>query len=308
MSAEDSVEFLRRAAMFCEDQADDMRDSVGRLLNAEGPGAVESKDYSRILTSVRSGDRQRLWQMVRVNCLHLLVNVADHLRAIKLLLSQPQVGVPIYAHATAARVAVESGAMLMYLLDDEQSSDVRFSRSVAHLIADANAASRAAALVPANALMASPADAFAKEQDRLLELVKQARIEVVMGKRDVKGIRVVPGGPEAPVGVKSADLVQARFADMPAVYNMLSGVTHGMPWRLADSTRIEGRSALWAPDPIDVGGSVLAAVAAAERTTALYAWYRGFPEDQVVTRMRGRVAAVDDTLRAFAQKRMRRTE
>ncbi|MEU1398303.1 hypothetical protein ABZ403_19885 [Micromonospora zamorensis] len=305
MPSDPSVDFLHRAHQLCEDQADDLREALGRYMDGVGgPGTVAARDHARLLASVRSADRQTLWSKVGINCLHLAVNVADHVRAVAVLLAQPQAGVPIYAHETVARGAVESAAMLMYILDREQAFESRFARGVAHLIADATAARSAASVVPRNAVMASPLAAVTQERDRLIALIRRARIELVMGRRDVKGVRVVAAGPEAPIAVKATDLIQARFADLPAVYHMLSGVAHGMPWRLSDSAHVEGRFASWEPDPIYVGTSALVAMAAAERAVKVHAWYRGFDEDPMAARMQARVAAADAALAAFGRKRL----
>jgi hypothetical protein len=55
------------------------------------------KDFKHILRSVRSDDRRQLWSRTQLACLNMAVNVGDHVRSLSLLLSQPSVGIPIYA-------------------------------------------------------------------------------------------------------------------------------------------------------------------------------------------------------------------
>jgi len=105
-----------------------------------------------------------------------------------------------------------------------------------------------------------------------------------------------------PVAVKASDLAAAHFADQPAIYGLLSGVVHGLPWGLADSASLRGREMLWEPGPMDIAGSVLAAVAAASKVGAGFAAYRGFAGDPLVGRLDGRVTLVDQVMREFGRR------
>lgn len=237
--------------------------------------------------------------------LHLTMNVADHARALGLLLAHTDAGVPIYAGISLARVAVESAAQLTHLMEQQVGFEQRFGRGVAFLIADADLAGKAATKVPGDAIMAPPAAAVAARQKQLHELIDRPRIEIVPGRNGAaKEVRVSAGGPEALVSVKATLLVEDEFADMPAVYDLFSGVVHGKPWQLGDRARVHGRSATWAADPLDVATAVLAASAAAHRTAAVHAWYRGYDEDDTVARMLARVATVDKAMSAFAAERL----
>lgn len=117
--------------------------------------------------------------------------------------------------------------------------------------------------------------------------------------KDVKGVRVAPGAPEEPIAVKATDLVQAQFGELPAIYQLLSGITHGMPWRLGDSVTTNDRTAIWAPEPVDIGGSALAALTAGHRAAAAQAWHRGFDDDPALTVMRERFVAANTLPAAF---------
>jgi hypothetical protein len=306
MPNDPAMPFLTRMHRLCQEQADELLAVLDQCLSWQAsPAAPTSRDHARVLTSVRADDRQALWSQVQMNCLMLAVNVADHVRALAVLLAQPHVGVPIYAHATTARVALESAAMLAHILDvTDRGFEVRFARGIAHLITDADEARKAAANVPANAVMPSPAVRIAAEQDALFARLQQARIEVVAGKRGPKGVRVTLGGDEEPVATQASVLVKAAFADLPAAYKLLSGVAHGMPWMLSDNVHVTGRPVGWEPDPIDVGASVLVAVAAAARAAEVQAWHRGFGNDPAVTAMSRRFAEADKALQAFGSKLM----
>ncbi|WP_327040000.1 hypothetical protein OG400_18840 [Micromonospora ureilytica] len=301
-----TVEFLTRASRFCREQADDLQGLLGPILaSTASASAPATRDHKELLSSVRSADRQELWSRAAFACLHMAVHVADHVRALGVLLAQSQVGVPVYAHASLARSAVEAAALLMHVLAEGQPFEVRFSRGVALLIADAGMAAKSAARVPGNAYMASPDAAVAKEKEQLLTLIKRASIELASngsGAR-VKGVRVTAGGPETPVEVKTTDLVQRAFADLPEIYGMLSGVVHGLPWRLGDSAQVHGRQAVWQAQPMEVGGSVLAAVTAAGRAGGSFAWYRGFGDEPAVAGMRARAKACDEALRLYGERR-----
>ncbi|HEV8172291.1 MAG TPA: hypothetical protein VGP91_01465, partial [Actinoplanes sp.] len=82
-------------------------------------------------------------------------------------------------------------------------------------------------------MMAAPAAKANAEQAKLRDLIDKARIEVVLGRGGTaKKVRVSPGAPEALVSVKAIGRVENAFADMPAVYDLFSGVVHGKPWQL----------------------------------------------------------------------------
>ncbi|GAA4256479.1 hypothetical protein [Dactylosporangium darangshiense] len=301
MSSDPSIAAMRRMHQLCTEQADDLRATMERTqATAASPGAPASRDHARILSWTRSADRQNLWSRAAINGLHMAVAVADHVRALSLLLTDPA-DVPIYTHATVARAAVESAAMIAHLLDAAASSEVRFARGVALLIADSDAARRAADQVPAMGPMPAPGPAWADAHQKFLDLLDRAKVNVVNGRDGKpKGVNVEPGGVHQSISVKASELVRSAFTDLPAVYAMLSGVTHGMPWRLSDSVDIADRQARWNADPVDVGGSVIAALAAAQRTAEVHAWYRGQDDDPGLGRMRQRYRAGDDVLKRLA--------
>jgi hypothetical protein len=143
-----------------------------------------------VLASVRSGDREALWSQLQFNCLHLVVNVADHLRALGIVTASGAAGLPIYAHATLARVAVESAAWLGYILDHDQVFETRFARGIAHMLADADAARRGASKIPGNPYMTPPGAQAARRCEELHALIGRPRIELVAGGKDIKGVRV----------------------------------------------------------------------------------------------------------------------
>ncbi|MGW3610572.1 hypothetical protein ACWD6N_11890 [Micromonospora sp. NPDC005163] len=299
-------DFLMRASRFCREQADDLQGLLGPILDFAAPtGAPATRDHKELLSAVRSADRQELWSRAAFACMHMAVHVTDHVRALGVLLAQPQAGAPVYAHASLARSAVEAAALLMHVLAEGQPFEVRFSRGVALLIADSGMAAKSAARVPGNAYMASPEAAVAKEKEQLLTLIKRARIELVRNRSGdrAKGVRVTAGAPETPIEVKATDLVQRAFADLPEIYGILSGVVHGLPWRLGDSAHVYGRQAVWQPHPMEIGGSVLAAVTAAGRAGASFAGYRGFGDEPAVAGMRARAKASDEALRLYGERR-----
>jgi hypothetical protein len=89
---------------------------------------------------------------------------------------------------------------------------------------------------------------------------------------------------------------------MPAIYNLLSGVTHGMPHMLGVNARIANRHGQWDADPIDVGGSMLAVANAAHTVLAAHAWHRGREDDPALGATRNRIAAVDELMQQFGRK------
>jgi hypothetical protein len=54
--------------------------------------------------------------------------------------------------------------------------------------------------------------------------------------------------------------VEKTIRDLPAIYSMLSGTVHGLPWRLADNVQVDGRQVIWQANPTYFGGSVPGAV------------------------------------------------
>jgi hypothetical protein len=171
-------------------------------------GSPADADFKTVIRSARNEDRQKLWGQVQLSCLYMAVNVADHVRAVALLLSQPSVAVPIYAHSTAARVAIESATNAAYILDRNAPFDLRFARGIAFLISDSDAARRAANRVPGNAYMPAPGPEATRRHDELLALIARTRMEIVHTRKGIpKGVRVAPGAPEALINVKITELV-----------------------------------------------------------------------------------------------------
>ncbi|HCU49191.1 MAG TPA: hypothetical protein DGG94_05175 [Micromonosporaceae bacterium] len=283
-------------------QADDLQPAMDRIMASGKVGSPMTSDFKKVSRSVRSADRLELWRRIQLASLHMAVNVADHVRALALLLSQPSVGVPVYAHSTAARVAIESATNVAYLLDRAESFDLRFARGVAFLISDSDQARRTAVKVPGNAYMPAPGPAATRDHEELMALIKRAKIEIIPNvKGRPKGVRVTPDTDEAPIDVKTTDLVHAQYPDMPAVYSLMSGVTHGMPHKLGDNAWFANRHAHWDTDPLDVGGSVLAAANAAHTMLAAHAWHYGLEDDPAIAATHARIARVDAAIQRFAR-------
>ncbi|GIF25726.1 hypothetical protein BJ973_004003 [Actinoplanes tereljensis] len=314
MAADPTAEFLIRAARSCHDQADDLYALTRTVLNdAAPPRSPADGDHRTLLTSVRSDDRQQLWHRIGIAQINLIVHTTDHLRTLGTVLAEPRARVPVYAHAALARAAVESSAMLLHLLATGSSFPTRLARGVALLLTDADEAVRAAKNVEGNAYMASPAPAVTKARTDLIAVVERARItRVPNGNRSnppresdpdrdgFKAVRIMPDGIEEPAGAKISVLIRDHFADLPGIYPLLSGVVHGLPWGLGGSMTVHGRDMTWEPDPIAIGGHVLAAVTAASRTGAAFAAYRGV-HDPVVTRLADRAVRADRALAAFGK-------
>ena len=299
------AEFFTTAGRLCSEQADDVRSLMGKVHAALAPPrSPADMDNRTLLAAARSDDRQQLWSRIAVGHMHLAVHATDHVRALGLILSDPQDGVPVYAHASLARAAVEPAGLLLYLLADNEPFEVRLARGVALLIVDAVEAAKAASRVPGNPFMPEPGPAVTAQKDRLSELIDRARIHRVTNKTGTatKAIRINPNGPEAPALVSASELAQKHFGDLPAVYNLLSGIVHGLPWGLADNASIQGREMRWQPNAIQIGGSVVAATTAASRIGAGFAAYRGFPDDPLVSRLADRAAEADHMLRRFGQQ------
>jgi hypothetical protein len=296
--------FLARVSQLCTEQAADLQALMQGVMGVPAPpDSVADLDHKELLASPRTTARQQLWQQIAAAQMCLAVHVIDHARALGTLLADPQSQVPVYAHAGLARSAVESAALLLHLLCAGQPFSVRLTRGVALLITDAGESVKAANRVPGNAYMRRPGPAVEAEHDRLLATVDRALVARVANRTGTvtKGVRI-SGGREEPVIVRASDLVENSFGDLPGIYNLLSGVVHGLPWRLADSTSVVGRDMRWEPDPVDIGGSVLAAVTAAHRAGAGFASYRGFPGDPRVGALDERTSRVDKALATFSKK------
>lgn len=201
------VSFFQQLHRFVLDQADDLRSAMDRFMAPSRAGTPTDRDFKTVSRGVRAKDRIALWQEVQLDCLHLAVNVGDHVRALSLLLSQPGVGTPIYAHATAARVAIESATLVAYIHDRNAGFDLRFARGIALMIQDSDEARKAANRVPANPYMAAPGPAATERHEDLLSLIARARVEITLNRNgDRKGVRTTVGGSEAIIGAKMTEL------------------------------------------------------------------------------------------------------
>jgi hypothetical protein len=295
------LRYYQRLHELLNEQADELRPALERFMARSDVGSPTDRDFRAIAKSVRNQDRQKIWQQVQLNCLHQAVNVADHLRAIAVLLQPRAEGVPVYAHATLARVAMESAAKVAYVHDRAAVFELRFARGVASLITDSDQAVRTARPIPGNAYMPAPGPMKEREHKALLDLVQQARIEVVPGRKgDPKSVLVY--GCEAPIVVKASVLVESQFPNMPGIYDILTGVTHGIAARLADNAYSVDRREVWEASPFDVGGSALGAINAAHKVLDAHAWHRGREDDASLEVCRDRIAAVDVAMQSLGSK------
>lgn len=309
MAASPVVRYFELLHQLTLDQADDLQRAVERIMEAGSAVSPFSRDHRKVLGSARNNDRLKLWQAVQHACLHVTVNVADHVRTLAMVLSHASEGVPVYAHASIARVAVEGAAYIAYLLDAGEPFETRFARGIAFLIADSDHARRAASKVPGNLRMKAPGPAARQDHHALIALINRAKIEVVPNRKgDPKGVRVAPGADEARVDVKVSELVEAQYPDMPGLYSLMSGVTHGMAHKLSDNAWFADRHAHWNPDPLDVGCSVLAAVNAAHTVVTAHAWQHGAGDDASIGTTGDRIALVDMAMLRFGRAHLRLPE
>lgn len=304
MTFDGSTAFIGRLSRWCREQADELRDVLEQAYDATAaPHSPATLDHRRVLTWPRNQDRHQLWSRAGVGVMHMAVSVADHLRTLGLALEQPDAA-PIYTHATIARAAVESAGFQAYLLDASVTPKERFARAMARLLEDGDAARRAAMRVPAMPAMPAPGPAMTAEYQKLCDDMARAMIEIVEGKRGPKAVVVEPGTEPMPILVQASTVVETAFARLPAVYALLSGTTHAMPWRLADNAQISARYGVWAPDPIDLAASVVAALAAGLLTAEVHSGYRSVDTGARLFELRRRYKAADDALRRFGLRRL----
>jgi hypothetical protein len=299
------VRLLDRAGRACLEQADALQQALVRVHGeTPPPGSPTSGDERTLLSMVRTQDRQKLWTDCVLTALHLGVHVADHVRSLGLLLSHVrEQSAPVYAHATLARSAVESAAWLRWLLADGEPFPTRFGRGIALLVEDSGKATHAAAQVPGTAYLPEPALIVERKKQDLLDRLAAARVETVFNARGtaIAAVRVTRDTDPIPVSVQVSTLAKDAFADLPAMYSLLSGIAHARPWGLADSASVAGRDASWRANPIDVTNSALICLLAAHRAAATFAGYRGFPDDEGVQLMRRRHIALDRELVTFGR-------
>jgi hypothetical protein len=300
------VRLLDRAGRLCLDQADALQQALVRVHGAIPPsGSAASCDEQALLRMVRSRDRQTLWTDCILTALHLGVHIADHVRALGLMLSYVrEQSAPVYAHATLARGAVESAAWLRWLLADDEPFPTRLGRGIALLVEDTAKAAHAAEQIPGTAYMPKPALVEHRRKKELLDRLAAARIETTLNAPGtaVMSVRVTQNTDPISVSVQVSKLVTEAFVDLPAVYSLLSGIAHARPWGLADSAQVAGRDASWRANPLAVTNSVLICLNAAHQAAAIFASYRGFPDDPDVQQMRRRHDALDRELVTFGRR------
>jgi hypothetical protein len=297
-----AAEFLTLAGHRCHEQAEDLAELMDITLGpSDTPAHAPARtDRTALLGSARSAERGRLWISIDAAYKHLLVHTIDHIRTLGTNLIDHLARVPVFAHAGMARGAVESAGMLMYLLADGEPFEARLARGVALLIVDAAEEEKAAAQIPHYENWPSPGSEATRDKDALLALIDRALIERILNQAGTrtKGVRVAPY-PEVPVRVTATDLARRYFADMPAVYSLLSGVVHGLPSGLTRSAKLCGDGVLWSPDPVDVGGSAVVALTAASRAGAALAAWRGVSDHPIVTLMAERPTITKQELLTF---------
>jgi hypothetical protein len=156
VSPEPIQDLLRSLYRHAIDQADQLQPALQRMMDTSVAGSPADLDYKTTARSVRSQDREELWRRIQINYLHSSAHVHDHVRALALLIADPAAGVPIYAHQTVARAALESSVNLAHVLDPDEAFELRFARGVAFLLSDSDAEVRTAKKVPPNAHMEAP--------------------------------------------------------------------------------------------------------------------------------------------------------
>ncbi|MEH0927701.1 hypothetical protein [Micromonospora sp. CPCC 205558] len=285
-----AMRLLLSAARACQQQADTLQQTLTRVHDATpAPDAWCNRDDRALNTMVRAQARRQIWRDCVLTAMSMGVHVADHVRALGLLLTHVrEQGAPVYAHAALTRGAVESASWLWWLLAEGEPFATRLGRGVAFLVEDATLAIRAAQQVPSAAYMAAPVDGIKRRRQALLDRLEDARIETIADRPGtrLKGVRVVRDGEETSTGTKVSTLVTEAFADLPALYDLLSGTAHARAWGLSDSMSMHGDEAAWSANVIDVSASALTGLLAAQRAGAMFATYRGFPDDPGVAHMR----------------------
>src|SRR5690242_8010033 len=156
---------------------------MNRIMKSSPVDSPTDQDLKWVLRSARSEDRRELWGRAQQACLHMAVNVADHVRSVAVLLSQPSVGVPIYAHSSLARVAIESAANAAHILDRNAPFPVRLGRGIALLISDSDKTRLTADRVPGNPYMVTPGPEANRRHEELLQLILRAKIEIIDDRR-----------------------------------------------------------------------------------------------------------------------------
>lgn len=288
------IRLLVSAGRLCMAQAFTLQQTLVRVHGAAAPAhAPASADERALLTAVRSQARRKIWGDCALSLLNIGVHVADHVHSFGLLLAQVrELGVPLYAHATLARGAVESTAWLWWLLADGQDFDARLGRGTAFLVEDAGLAVKAADQVPGNAYIPAPGRQEQARQQQLIDRLAAARIETMMDRPGtrLKAVRVTAGGPQHSTNVKISTLIPHAFPGMPALYDLLSGLAHARQWGLMDHVNVggDGRTASWRADPIAVSGSAMICLLAAHQAGTMFAAYRGHPDAPGVQEMQQR--------------------
>ena len=300
-----AVRLLLSAARACQQQADTLHETLTRVHGATpGPDAPCNRDDRVLNTMVRAQARRQLWGDYVLTALSMGVHVADHVRALGLLLTHVrEQGAPVYAHAALTRGAVESASWLWWLLAEGEPFATRLGRGVAFLVEDATLAIKAAQQVPSASYMAAPGDSIKRLRQALLDRLEDARIETIADRSGtrLKGVRVVRGGEETSTGTKVSTLVPEAFGDLPALYNLLSGTAHARAWGLSDSMSMHADETAWSANVIDVSASALTGLLAAQRAGAMFATYRGFPDDSGVAHMRDLHANFDQQVVRYAR-------
>lgn len=166
---------------------------------------------------VRSTDRQRLWSACILNALHGGVHVADHVRSLGLLLSHARAqSAPVYAHATLARGAFESAALVRWLLADGEPFATRFGRGIALLAEDTGNAARAAGQLAGTAYLPAPALIEERRKKEFLARLTAAQIETTLNASEtITHVRVVGGTEPLSVKTQISTLVKEAFATCP---------------------------------------------------------------------------------------------
>lgn len=290
--------YYRRLHRALDQQSCDMNPAINRLAGRADVRCPADQDLQEIYRSTRARMREQLWSKILENCLHTTINAVDHIKAGALLLSQPESGVPVYAHASVARVVLESATRVLHVLDPTEVFEVRFARGVAALVDNADSERKTANDIPANAGMSAPGPRFEENFTRLVTYVERANIEIVRrANGGVKQVRVTPGSLPVSVGVNVSEEVRRKFPALPGAYRLTSGVSHASPFVLDDSARIEQRIATWEAEPLSVGSSVLIMLHSALAILTAFAWHRAHDNDASIAGCEARIRDVDEAMR-----------
>ena len=217
----------------------------------------------------RALGQAKLLRYTRHQATLIYANVYDHLITLARVLGGNDAAIPLFSHASLARVVCEAAVRFAWLMDPDASSEQRIMRGAAALQYSAEQRSKGVGSLPPERfdprIYKHMIDSCAQERHAIRELIAGAGLTFGLARDGKTKVRLELDEPEVsvPLDIKVSDLMRQMLPDSPSWYNIGSSVTHSIYWGLRDVDGSRpGQPPALTPNVLDIGAAAESAISA----------------------------------------------